>query len=218
MPFVLQGNELSEEYSWRFTTASPANISASLPDPVGDTVDLRVAAVGSVSAERIVTVSSTGQLDLEIGSLMIIGLHASDFNLEADDCSNNTLPPGGHCTAALSFQPGAVGVREALLTIPSNDSVVPSHEVPLTGLGVTPFCSGDAVTIGSRTFPTGLSICHGASSVSTTDLAGTGVTVPDRAEVHFIAPQIVLGEGFKVNTGAYFHSGTRYTPSVLVEP
>jgi len=180
---------------------------------------LRTGVVTLMSEMEITSLVATNtELASNLRYLVITGLHAGDFQLEADGCTNNSLPPGSRCTVALAFKPGAVGIREAILTIPSNDSVVPSHGVPLTGLGVTPFCSGDAVTINSRTFPAGLSICHGTSSVTTSSTAGTNITVPSQADVHFVAPQISLNNEFKVNTGGYFHSGTRYTPAVLPEP
>ena len=204
------GNRLATEYSWQFTTAGAANIMVSLPDPSIDRIDLRHVPSGSPSDARVVAISSTGTADLDIGAITLQGAHAADFGIVDDNCSAASLASGFHCTFGIDLQPSGVGIREATLSIASNDPVVPVYQVPVTGLGVTASCSGDKVRI-SASPGTGLVICYATESIT----AGAAVDVLSNSEVHFVAPTTELNGIFRVQPGGEFHSGKSYTPFIL---
>ena len=86
--------------------------------------------VGS-SSSKTFTVSNTGTADLLIGVINLTG--ADDFSLQNDNCSNQTISPGGNRTLQVVFTPGSTGAKTATLSIPSNDQTL---LVPLTGEGV----------------------------------------------------------------------------------
>ncbi|MBN1283417.1 MAG: choice-of-anchor D domain-containing protein [Proteobacteria bacterium] len=87
------------------------------------------------SAPVTVTVENTGAVDLTVGALAIGGVDASEFGLESDLCSGQTLGPAVTCTFDAVFAPATVGVKDARVDIP-NDVIVVT--VGLTGEGVAP--------------------------------------------------------------------------------
>ena len=101
--------------------------------------------VGS-SKTRTFTVTNIGTADLEVGTLLITGTDASEFSIQGDNCSSQTVAPLGTCTFDVIFSPTSAGVKSANLEIPSNDPDTPILNVPLrseTGTAVTPHCQGD---------------------------------------------------------------------------
>lgn len=89
--------------------------------------------VGEPSAAGSVTISNSGNSALTISSVSISGPEAEEFN-QTNDCS--TMAPGGSCTVTAVFQPSALGNRNAVLTITSNDAMSPQVTVPLSGEGI----------------------------------------------------------------------------------
>ena len=81
------------------------------------------------------SVSNTGTEDLIIGSITIDGAQASEFSLNGDNCSGQTLAPSGVCTLAVTFTPTTLGAQSALLEIPSSDPDSPTVQVSLSGTG-----------------------------------------------------------------------------------
>lgn len=91
-------------------------------------------AVGSVSAPLAVTVQNTGNADLNIASVTLIGANASDFIL-GNGCTT-TVAPGGTCTLQVSFAPTAGGTRTAQIELVDNAPTSP-QTVNLSGSGVS---------------------------------------------------------------------------------
>jgi len=94
--------------------------------------------VGSSSPAQTFTVNNTGNAELLIGPISVTGTNISDFNIQSDNCSNQTITPLGTCTVDIIFSPTSEGSKSANLTIPSNDPDTPQHSVQLTGVGTMP--------------------------------------------------------------------------------
>lgn len=92
--------------------------------------------VGTTSAPRVVTVTSTGTAPLETSTVTVAGTHPGDFEVAANTCAV-VLQPGQACTIAVVFVPTAVGDRVATLVITNNAHNSP-QEVGLRGHGTAP--------------------------------------------------------------------------------
>ncbi|MBU0569004.1 choice-of-anchor D domain-containing protein, partial [bacterium] len=93
--------------------------------------------VGSFSAPKTFTISNTGNADLAIGTITLTGTDASEFSIQNDQCSGQTIPPGENRTVQVVFSPASEGAKSANLSIPSNDPNTPILDVPLSGEGKT---------------------------------------------------------------------------------
>jgi hypothetical protein len=102
-------------------------------DPVAD--DFGRVLVGTVSAPHALTIANTGNIDLEVGSVMITGPAASAFVIQSDGCTGRRLVPAASCYIEVRFAPTSGGSQRAELTISSTDVRRPTVRVPLTGMG-----------------------------------------------------------------------------------
>ena len=91
---------------------------------------------GSTSTQTI-TLSSTGNADLVIGTIALSGTNQGEFSLQNDNCSGRPIAPSGSCTLDVLFSPTSLGVKSASLSIPSNAIEMPSLYLPLGGTAVT---------------------------------------------------------------------------------
>jgi len=99
---------------------------------------------GTISPNTVITISNSGTASLFITSVTITGTNAGDFTLASTTCNNATLTTAGTCTATVRFNPLAIGVRTANLTV--NDNANGSqHLVPLRGTGLNPNIPNKAV-------------------------------------------------------------------------
>ncbi len=105
------------------------------------THDFGNVAVGTSSEPLELTISNTGNADLEISG---IGLsEITNYNLNENGGSTacgSTMPTisaGGSCTINVTFSPSSAGTLNATLTIDSDDPDTSSLGVSLTGSGVS---------------------------------------------------------------------------------
>ncbi|MEP1122297.1 MAG: S8 family serine peptidase [Ilumatobacter sp.] len=84
--------------------------------------------VDSTSAPRVVTITNSGDLDVDITDIAVTGPFAAD----GDDACDATIPAGESCTVSVTFSPTVVGAATGTLTITSNAPLV---SVALTGTG-----------------------------------------------------------------------------------
>jgi len=114
-------------------------IAPSVPPPA--TPDISVAptshdfgdvTVGN-SSTVTVTISNTGNSDLEIGQ---ISLGGTDFVVSDDNCSDRTVAAGKNCTVTVTFNPQTEGAKSATISIASNDPDTSTATVALTGKGI----------------------------------------------------------------------------------
>jgi len=120
------------------TTSFP-DISVSPPS-----YDFGNIGIDNSSDPLVVTISNTGSGNLVLGTLSLTGTDATEFSIDIDDCSGQTIAPTGSCTAEVSFLPSSEGAKSANLSIPSNDPDENPVNVPLTGRGVIPTPDIDA--------------------------------------------------------------------------
>jgi cell division septation protein DedD len=76
------------------------------------------AADGS-TATRQVTVTNTGNVEVDVSSVGIQGADSGDFTVDAG-CTNRSLAPGAACTLELGFATGAIGPRQAEVMLSTN--------------------------------------------------------------------------------------------------
>ena len=81
------------------------------------------------------TISNSGSFNLNVGAISRTGLNTSEFVIQSDACSSQTLAPGGSCTIKVAFAPATTGAKSAALSIPSNDPNYPLSAVSLSGTG-----------------------------------------------------------------------------------
>jgi hypothetical protein len=88
--------------------------------------------VQTTSAAQSVTITDTGNLDLNITSLTVTG----DF-AETDNCTGQSIALNGTCQITVTFAPTQTGSRSGLMTVFGN---VPGGQltVPLAGTGLAP--------------------------------------------------------------------------------
>ncbi|MDI6752093.1 MAG: clostripain-related cysteine peptidase, partial [bacterium] len=94
--------------------------------------------VSDTSAAQTFTISNTGTADLIIGTLSITGIDSSEFSIQNDNASGQTIPPSGSRTVQVVFSPQSIGIKNVDLSIPSNDPEAPTLNVVLSGEGVIP--------------------------------------------------------------------------------
>jgi hypothetical protein len=124
-----------------------------VPNPVADIQtfanpqpDVALGTTGA--AFRVAYVSNRGAQGLTINSFTISGPNAADFALttpvglgKGGDCVGMgvlgyTTVPGINCQIAMTVRPSALGTRSAVLTLVTNDPVLPSLSIALAGNGV----------------------------------------------------------------------------------
>jgi hypothetical protein len=110
--------------------------------------------VSTTSPAELLTLKNTGAVSLNLAGAAISGPNASEFAIAKNGCSE-AVAPGGTCTVALKFFPGAGGARNASLDLTSDAA---AHTVPLTGTGTT-LPGGQSGTVPRLTL-TSLSIRH----------------------------------------------------------
>jgi hypothetical protein len=113
-------------------TAAAPRIAASPASMAMGSVTL-----GASSAPQTLTVSNTGNANLSIGTLSLGGANASEFGLQNDRCSAQTLAPAATCTVQVVFTPASAAAKAGMLTVPSNDAATPALGVSLSGTGAS---------------------------------------------------------------------------------
>ena len=91
-------------------------------------------AQGTIGAAHTVTVTA-GSEPLQISRVQSSGTDAADFIVSSDECTGETLQPGGECTLTVRFAPSSTGPRSAKLIVHTNATSNP--EVAMSGEGGT---------------------------------------------------------------------------------
>jgi hypothetical protein len=120
------------------------------------THDFGNVSTGSPSEQVEISISNTGQGDLNISSAQLSGSEAGMFSWAlggSNPCSSfpTTLSSDASCTLIVQFTPASLGQKSATLIINSNDPDTPASDVLLSGTGVTPdiFVSPNSQDFGS---------------------------------------------------------------------
>jgi FG-GAP-like repeat/Abnormal spindle-like microcephaly-assoc'd, ASPM-SPD-2-Hydin len=126
--------------------------------------------VGSSSAAQAITISSTGNIPLTIGSVSLSGAQVSDFSQTSSTCSS-TLPNGSSCTVSINFTPAALGGGSASLTVTDNAGDSP-QVTSLSGTGVAQTIGLGIASGGSNS----ATVTAGQTATDTLSIGGAGIT------------------------------------------
>lgn len=144
------------------------------------TLSFGTQSVGSSSAAQTVTVTSSGQATLTLGTLTLGGAAGGDFT-RAGTCADGTsVPAGGSCTIQLSFAPTAVGTRSGTLTVTSNASngnptVALSGSAVQYSISVNPTSVSLQTLMGTTSSPSQAVVANnGGSPLTLSSIAVTG--------------------------------------------
>ena len=105
------------------------------PSPTDNTEFPAVSITGSTHTNTF-TIENTGGATLNIGTITIAGVHASNFTVTSSPSSS--VAPSGSTTFDVTFDPSAVGLRTANITIANNDSDEGTYYFNIQGYGITP--------------------------------------------------------------------------------
>ncbi|MCX6874767.1 MAG: choice-of-anchor D domain-containing protein [Verrucomicrobia bacterium] len=115
------------------------------------TVSFGTVLLGQASPSLTFTVSNTGDADLTVGNITIVGSEAGDFGLDTSAMSG-LLAPGTSTTFTVTFRSTADGLRNAALQIANNDADEAPFDVALSGtqtrvdgVGFSPEVGGSAI-------------------------------------------------------------------------
>ncbi|MCX7770263.1 MAG: choice-of-anchor D domain-containing protein [Proteobacteria bacterium] len=123
------------------------------------------------SNAKTITLSNTGQLPLNINNILVTGTNSTDFS-QTNTCGAS-LSIGASCTISVIFTPTVVGIRNASISISTNDPINPTVSVSLSGTGfVIPIAS---ITPTSLNF--GNQLVNSTSASQTITLSNTGLDV-----------------------------------------
>jgi hypothetical protein len=90
---------------------------------------------GATSAPLVVTVTNSGNANLNISALTLTGVNSGDFALASNTCTG-AIAAGATCTVGITFTPSATGARQASLQITDNAPASP-QTFALTGMGIS---------------------------------------------------------------------------------
>jgi Domain of unknown function (DUF1929)/Legume lectin domain/PKD domain/Glyoxal oxidase N-terminus/Quinohemoprotein amine dehydrogenase, alpha subunit domain III len=100
---------------------------------------------GATSAPLVVTVMNSGNANLNVSGLALVGVNSGDFALAPNTCAG-TIAAGATCTLGITFTPSATGARQASLQITDNAPASP-QSFALGGTGTTPTPTAPAVVV-----------------------------------------------------------------------
>ncbi len=134
---------------------------------------------GSASAAQLVTVTNTGNSEMNLTNEVITGANAADFKVDntTTTCvltSGAVIYAGQTCRIGVIFTPGGVGARSATLTLLDN-TINGADSVTLSGTGVlpTPTFKITAPANGAS-FTSGTAVAFSVSVTSTSGAQPTG--------------------------------------------
>ncbi len=116
-------------------TGVESQTPAILVDPAG--ADFGCLKIGRQAFENF-RIANQGAGSLALGQLAMTGPDFAEFEITADTCSGQILPPGGALDQKVVFAPSAAGAKAAVLAVPSNDPANPVLQVPLAGVAIAP--------------------------------------------------------------------------------
>lgn len=105
------------------------------PTIADDTEFGAISVTGSTDTNTF-TIQNTGTANLSIGTITIGGTHAADFTLTASPASS--VSASGNTTFDITFDPSAVGLRTASVSIVNGDSDENPYNFNIQGYGITP--------------------------------------------------------------------------------
>jgi hypothetical protein len=130
--FLIQGNGITPEADI-FGNGQPIASGSTIPTFVNDTF-FDYINVTSGTIDRVFTIQNTGTAVLTIGAITISGAAASDYTVIS--LPTSPLAVGASTTFAIRFDPSAIGLRDALVTIINNDLNENPYTFAISGYGL----------------------------------------------------------------------------------
>ena len=161
-------------------------------------------AVNATSAPQTVTVTSSGNIAVTIGTPQING----NFAITADTCSGQTLASGTSCTVGVAFVPVVLGPATGTLSIPSTGGTAVA--VALSGNGAHP--ATDTLSSSSLTFAA--QPVNTPSAAQTVTLTNSGDVALAISSIASSNPQFVESD----NCGSSLAAQSTCTLSVIFTP
>lgn len=173
------------------------SLAASVPEPVPppdfgmaftqNPVDFGTVLIGQTTASQVISLGNTGSDTLTVGVVEPTSANASDFSIADDQCSGRSLAANATCLVEVTFTPGAVGPRFAVLSATGSGGT--SATTRLIGRAETPDDpdNGTPPPAVTRFFPT-LSVSPDATPT------GSVVAVAGRDYPPFATVDISLGD------------------------
>ena len=143
--FAIQGNGLAPDIA---VSGNAIDIAAGdLTPDLLDHTDFGMVAVNAGTLARTFTISNAGDADLSLGAVVIGGPEAADFTVSVSPAA--TVTPGSSTTLEVTFDPAAIGLRSATVSIGSDDPDEAPFVFALQGNGMAPdiAVSGNAIDI-----------------------------------------------------------------------
>lgn len=100
----------------------------------GDFTDFGSAVVPSGTVVRTFTIQNIGTANLNVGAITISGTNAADFSVSVLPAT--TVAASGSTTFEVTFQPSALGVRTAMISIVNDDTNENPYNFNIQGTGV----------------------------------------------------------------------------------
>jgi DNA-binding beta-propeller fold protein YncE len=157
------------------------NVSIADGDTSPDTADETGFGGTAVVGETVVrtfTIENTGTANLVVSGISKGGTHASDFTVGPLNPAS-PIPAGGSATFTVTFDPSAVGLRTATISIASNDCDENPYDFAVEGVGTNtaPTVERDAATVtvpeGTTAFNSGTFADANGDTVTVTASVGT---------------------------------------------
>ena len=134
-PFPTTGNAYQTSYQGGAYDAFVIMVGDPDIDVDPTTWDFGTILVGQSSSPKSITVSNTGSTNLNIGTITKGGANPGQFSKPSDNCSGQSVAPGGSRTFEVVFSPTEVGAKSATFSIPSDDPDENPVVVSVSGTG-----------------------------------------------------------------------------------
>ncbi len=157
-----------------FGSDQPIFSGDTTPD-AADHTDFGAVDTTGATVSRTFTIQNAGSADLTLSDVPIVtigGTHAGDFTLSVD--ASTPVAAGGQTTFAITFDPGANGLRQATISIANNDNDENPYTFSIQGTGTDPAPEMDV-------FGNGISIPSGDTSPRADDHTDFGNVAVDSA-------------------------------------
>jgi hypothetical protein len=88
------------------------------------------------SSWKTLTLTSNGAVNLSVTKVALGGTNASEFVINADNCTGHSIAPNSTCMVKVTFAPAAMGVRSATISF-ADDATGSPQAANLTGTGIS---------------------------------------------------------------------------------
>lgn len=112
--------------------STPIADGATSPSPA-DHTDFGSVLASSGTVVRVFTISNTGTGDLTVGTVTVGGTHAADFTVTTPPAA--TVAPNASTTFSVTFDPSALALRSATLSIANDDADENPYDFSIQGMG-----------------------------------------------------------------------------------